>query len=164
VIHPLRPILELHGNRLNCTFSLRSIQVEKSWSLGIYCPHKCMMGRSKVFPPYGLCISVPSAFRFHASWRQILHQKLRSQWSLASLKSIKLGIITENQETGMRASGHLVSRMGTINHHAKVNVLSKRRWHVWRDCLFHITIKLRPVINWEGSLVDVRIGRVKNES
>ncbi len=64
----------------------------------------------------------------------------------------------------MGALGRFVSRMVTINHHVKVNILAKWRRHVWRDCLFHITIELRPVINWEGILVNVRVSRVKDES
>ena len=54
--------------------------------------------------------------------------------------------------------------LSTIMRRSTSLLLAKRRWHVWRDCLFHITIELRPVINWEGSQVNVRVSRVKDES
>jgi hypothetical protein len=64
----------------------------------------------------------------------------------------------------MGALGPFVSRMVTVYYHKKVNVFAKWRGHIGRNCFFHVAIKLRPIKRWKGSLVNVRVSRVKDES
>ncbi len=54
--------------------------------------------------------------------------------------------------------------MVTVYHHTKVNVFAKGRRHFGRNCFFHVIIKLRPFKGWKGSLVNVRVCQVKDES
>jgi hypothetical protein len=64
----------------------------------------------------------------------------------------------------MGASGPFLSRMVTVYHHTKVNVFAKRRRHVRSNCFFYVAKELCPFKGWEGSLVNVRVCWVKDES
>ena len=46
----MQPIHELHGSKLNCTFSLGSTQVLMSWSLGTCFCHRCTWVQKKGIP------------------------------------------------------------------------------------------------------------------
>jgi hypothetical protein len=62
----------------------------------------------------------------------------------------------------MEALGPFLSRMVTVYHHTKVKVFAKGRRHVGRNFFFHVAIELHPFKGWKGSLVNVRVCRVKD--
>ncbi len=64
----------------------------------------------------------------------------------------------------MGASGIFISLMVTVYHHVKVNVFAKWRRHIGRNCFFYVAVKLRLIIRWKGSLVNVRVSQVKDKS
>ncbi len=60
-------------------------------------------------------------------------------------------------------SGPFVPRMVTIHHHGDVNLLSKRCWHIGRESLGYVTVKLRLVKFWKVVFIYCRIGWVKDK-
>ena len=72
--------------------------------------------------------------------------------------------VAEDQDTGARTASTLATSMVTIAHHADVNLLPKGFRHVKRNSFRDIAIELGPVALGKVTLINERIGRVKDES
>ena len=75
---------------------------------------------------------------------------------------INKGHVAKCKEASPGSSDLFISSMVAVHHHSQVNVFSKQRWHVSRHCFFGISIEFGPIVLWEISFVNIRIGWVKN--
>jgi hypothetical protein len=60
--------------------------------------------------------------------------------------------------------GLFVPHVVTVYHHSDVNFFSRRLWHIGRDCFCDISIEFSPVKGRKRIRVDIRVGRVENQS